>query len=147
MLRFMKKKNKSCKQAEALVQRHLLPRWGSLQAAAITRSDVKAVISSIARPVLANQVLAACSAVFSWAVREELLKVNPCVGVERKVPPFWAAFDQAGLLASVALKVILLTGQRPRRSHQAATSAATITVVLAHVVTATVPCTKRNGWE
>jgi len=66
----MKKKNKSCKQAEALVQRHLLPRWGSLQAAAITRSDVKAVISSIARPVLANQVLAACSAVFSWAVRE-----------------------------------------------------------------------------
>jgi len=147
MLRFMKKKNKSCKQAEALVQRHLRPRWGSLQAAAITRSDVKAVISSLARPVLANQVLAACSAVFSWAVREELLKVNPCVGVERKVPLFWAAFDQAGLLASVALKVILLTGQRPRPSHQAATSAATITVVLAHVVTATVPCTKRNGWE
>src|SRR5450759_3617008 len=37
------KKNKSWKQADALVKRHLLPRWSKLQPADIARSDVKAM--------------------------------------------------------------------------------------------------------
>jgi integrase len=42
---------------------------------------------------------------------------------DSEVPKFWAAFDSAGLVRSSALKVILLTGQRPgevshmRREH------------------------------
>ncbi len=35
-----KKHNKSWQQAERLVARHLLPRWGKLKASAITRADV-----------------------------------------------------------------------------------------------------------
>jgi integrase len=121
-----KKKNKSWQQADALVKRHLLPRWSKLQPANITRSDVKAMMARIKAPILANQVLAAASAIFSWAIREELVKLNPCVGVERnqttarerilsdgELPKFWAAFDDAGLVESAALKMILLTGQRP----------------------------------
>ena len=92
-------------------------------------------MARITKPVLANQIIAAASAIFSWAIREELLTTNPCRSIERnetksrervltdtEVPQFWALFDQAGV-AGRALKVILLSGQRPgevasmRREH------------------------------
>jgi hypothetical protein len=131
-----KKRNKSWRQGETLVSRYATPRWGRLQTSTITRADVKALMARIDAPVLANQVLAAVSAVFTWAVREDILLTNPCKLVARnpvrsrervladsEVPKFWAAFDDAGLIAGTALKVILLTGQRPgevshmRREH------------------------------
>jgi integrase len=131
-----KKKNRSWLQANKLVRRFLLPRWGKLQAADIARPDVKAIITRIESPTVANQTLAAASAIFSWAIREDLLKINPCAKVERndtkarervlsdsEIPKFWQAFDDAGLVRSTALKMILLTGQRPgevanmRREH------------------------------
>src|ERR1019366_1291157 len=133
---YAKRKNKSWKQADALVRRHLIPRWGKLQAADVSRSDVKAMMARINAPVVANQVLAAASAIFAWAIREEIVKTNPCQLVERndtksrervlsdsEIPKFWVAFDSAGLVQSTALKMILLTGQRPgevahmRREH------------------------------
>jgi integrase len=135
-LEYAKKKNKSWPQAAKLVQRFLIPRWGKLQAADIARSDVKTLMASIDAPIVANQTLAAASAIFAWAIREDLLKVNPCHKVERnetkarervlsdsEIPIFWQAFDDAGLVESTALKMVLLTGQRPgevahmRREH------------------------------
>jgi integrase len=123
---YAKRKNKSWKQADALVRRLLIPPWGKLQAADVGRSDVKAIMSRIDAPVVANQTLAAASAIFAWAVREEMVKTNPCALVERnetksrervlsdsEIPKFWKAFDSAGLVRSTALKMILLTGQRP----------------------------------
>ena len=93
-------------------------------------------MASIEAPIVANQTLAAVSAVFTWATKEELVAGNPCRGVDRnatksrervladsEVPRFWAAFDDAGLVAGSALKAILLMGQRPgevahmRREH------------------------------
>jgi integrase len=124
---YARKHNRSWAQADALVRRHLLPRWGSLPAPSITRSDVKAMMAHIEGPVVANQTLAAASAIFSWAMREEVggVKVNPCSHVQpnevrsrervlstSELPLFWAAFDAAGL-AGTALKLILLLGQRP----------------------------------
>jgi integrase len=135
---YAKKQNKSWDQAAYLVDHHLLPRWGKLFAAGVTRQDVKALLARINSPSLQNQVLASASAIFSWAIKEEIggIVVNPCRGVERpktrsrervlsegEVPRFWAAFDDAGLVVGTALKVLLLTGQRPgevacmRREH------------------------------
>jgi integrase len=133
---YAKKNNKSWEQADALIRRYVLPRWGKLQAASITRADVRTMMGRIEAPVLANQVLAAASAAFSWAVKQEILASNPCRGVDRnetksrervltdsEVPKFWEAFDDAGLVTSSALKTVLLTGQRPgevahmRREH------------------------------
>src|SRR5262249_27371351 len=133
---YAKKRNKSWKQADYLVRRHLLPMWGKLSAKAIARSDVRAVIGKITAPVVANQVLAAASAIFSWAIKQELVATNPCSGVERnetksrervlqaaELPQFWSAFADIGLVHGAALKVLLLTGQRPgevaamRREH------------------------------
>src|SRR5262249_51266000 len=76
--------------------------------------------------IIANQTLAAASAIFSWAIKQEIVTVNPCRGVERnetksrervlsdtEIPLFWSAFDDTGLVRSSALKVLLLSGQRP----------------------------------
>jgi integrase len=131
-----KKHNKSWRQADALVRRFALPRWGKLQAASITRGDVKTMMAGIEAPIVANQTLAAISAVFSWAAKEEIVDANPCKLVARnevrsrdrvlaasELPKVWTAFANAGPVVGGALKVILLTGQRPgevahmRREH------------------------------
>src|SRR6516225_7029023 len=122
---YAKRRNKSWRQGDKLVRRYLLPSWAKLEAKSITRSEVRLAIGRIAAPVLANQVLAAASAIFSWAVKQEVIAVNPCRGVERnetasrervladsELRLFWEAFGRAGR-AGTALKLILLTGQRP----------------------------------
>ena len=135
---YAKKRNKSWEQAAYLVDHYMLPRWRKLPATDVMRQDVKALLRRINSPSLQIQVLASASAIFSWAIKEEIsgIVVNPCRGIERpktrsrervlsegEVPRFWAAFDDAGLVASSALKTILLTGQRPgevahmRREH------------------------------
>jgi integrase len=113
------RRNKSWKQAERLVAKHLLPRWDKLDIGGIRRADVKATISAIAAPVLANQVLLAASAIFTWAVGQEIIAANPCRGVEKhdvqsrerilsdtELALFWPHL-------SAPLRMILLTGQRP----------------------------------
>ncbi len=125
---YAKKENKSWEQANSLVKKHLIPKWGPLKAAGISRSDVKTRIKGIKAPIVANQVLASASAIFSWAIREEEagVKINPCIGIDRndtsdrervlsdsEIPKFWTTFDSASLMECMALKTILLTGQRP----------------------------------
>jgi integrase len=114
---YAKKHNKSWKQPDALVRRYLLPRWGKL--ANVTRRDVEVMFASIEAPILANQVIAAASAIFNWAVKKAIITINPCVGVDRnktkarervlsdaEVALFWPKLNSA-------LRMILLTGQRP----------------------------------
>jgi integrase len=120
-----KKVNKSWPQAHALITRYVLPHWAKLAATTITRGDVKAMLARIDAPVLANQVLAATSAIFTWAVREELAPANPSklvprnkvssrerVLAESELPRFWEQFSKAGTQGA-ALKAILTLGQRP----------------------------------
>jgi integrase len=114
-----RKRNKSWRQADALVAKYLLPRWAKLDIGSIRRADVKAAIAAIEAPILANQVLAAASPIFSWAMRQEIITANPCSGVEKndtasrervlsdaEIATFWPHL-------SAPLKMILLTGQRP----------------------------------
>jgi integrase len=121
-----KKKNRSWAQADKLVQRFLIPKWGKLDVTTIARADVRQLVGTISAPVVANQTLAAASAVFSWAVKQEIVQLNPCAGIERhethsrerilsdgELKQFWHAVDVTGLTCSYALKTILLTGQRP----------------------------------
>jgi integrase len=120
-----KRKNKSWRQGSTLITRYALPHWADRDASTITRSDVRAMLAPITAPIMANQVLASTSAIFTWAVKQEILTNNPCRGVDRndtasrervlsdaEVPLFWAAFGNAGI-PGLALKVLLLTGQRP----------------------------------
>jgi integrase len=127
-LEHAKKRNRSWRQADWLVRTHLRKRWGKLPAADVSRSDVRSMMTRLeATPVLANQVLAAASAIFSWAVKQEVggITVNPCSGVERnatkdrerklgdtELVKFWMEFGERGARGA-ALRMILLTGARP----------------------------------
>jgi integrase len=133
---YAKKHNKSWQQADALIRRFAIPKWGKLQASSITRGDIKAMMARIAAPVLANNTLAAVSAIFSWGVKEEIVAANPCKLVGRnptrsrervladsEVALIWKAFDDIDPVRAAALKTVLLCGQRPgevsamRREH------------------------------
>jgi integrase len=122
---YAKRKNKSWKQGDNLIRRNVLPHWKDREASTITRADVRAIVGKIDAPKLHNQVVAACSAIFTWAVKQELLTNHPVRGVERhavtsrervlsdaEVPLFWSAFANAGI-PGLALQTLLLTGQRP----------------------------------
>jgi hypothetical protein len=127
---FASKRNKSWRQPDALVRRYILPSWGKLRACDIKRADIAQVLARLGdTPALANQVLAAASVIFSWAIKQEIVTLNPCRLIDRnatksrervlsdsELPRFWSEF-------SPALKLVLLTGQRPgeishmRREH------------------------------
>jgi predicted ATP-grasp superfamily ATP-dependent carboligase len=54
-----------------------------IEHSAITRADVRALMARTTAPILANQLLASASAIFSWAVKQEILTINICHGVDR----------------------------------------------------------------
>src|SRR6516162_4542195 len=74
---YAKRHNKSWKQADALVRRFAIPKWGKLQASSVTRTDIKAMMARITAPVVANQTKAAISKIFSWGIAEEIVTTNP----------------------------------------------------------------------
>jgi hypothetical protein len=63
---YAKKRKKSWRQAEALVNRYLSPKWKGLEASFISRADVKA-LNRIEAPILQNQVVASASAILVGA--------------------------------------------------------------------------------
>ena len=126
-----KRHNKSWAHADFLVRTYLLPHWAKIRAAAIGQNDVRIVFNRLTNagsPALANQVLATASAIFSWAIKDGVgnVTLNPCRDIERnptrarerilsdrELPLFWSVFEEAGLIRSQALRMILVTGQRP----------------------------------
>ena len=127
--RYARKNNKSWKQADALMRTYIRPKLGNRKGRQISRRDLRAIFDNLTesgKEVLANQVLAATSSVFSWAVEHEILEINPCRGIKRnKTKPssrflsndelraVWPLFDTLGLLPMTALKITLLSAQRP----------------------------------
>jgi integrase len=132
-----KRYNKSWQQAERLIRVYVLKRWAKIKADQIGRADVRQLFNSLAdTPNQANKVKDAVSAVFTWAVKQDIVATNPCTGIDNnptedrdrilsdaEVPIFWKACDEIDPVRSRALKVLLLTGQRPgevcrmRREH------------------------------
>lgn len=124
-----KTRQKAWEQGDALRRRYVFPDLGNVPIGDIKRADIRKIFNELtarSRPVLANQVIAACGAVFSWAQKNDILKHNPAQGITRnptksrervlseaEVPLFWRAFDQMGGIAGAVFKLILLTGQRP----------------------------------
>jgi integrase len=116
---YAKKRNRSWAQADGWVRRKVLPRWAKLNIKSITRAEVRTIIAKIDAPIAANQTLAAVSAIFTWAVQQEIIPFNPARGVQRnptqnrervlsdtELPIVWPAL-------SSALRLVLITGQRP----------------------------------
>jgi integrase len=131
------KKNKAWKQPDRLIRRYMLPKLGKVEAASISKADVRSIFDKITAPILANQVLRAISAEFSWAIKQDIIVgANPAKGIERnptterarvltptEVALFWKEWERLDPIKCAALKCLLLLGQRSgevchwRREH------------------------------
>lgn len=127
---------KSWEQSQYKIDKYLLPKWRNRKINTITRDDIEVMFREITKrgsPMAANQALTQAYTLFAWAITKRMgdLKENPAFGIKsnktrnrgrflstEEVPRFWDAFDECGLLPSNALKVILLTGQRPGEVRQ-----------------------------
>jgi integrase len=118
------KHNKSWDQGKFLVEKYILPSLGTRPVKDVTRAQVRAAVGGV-KPILANAILAATSAVFTWAAKQDLVTVNPCKGIDRnptrsrsrilsdsEVPLLFNALDDSNV-AHCALKMVWLTAQRP----------------------------------
>ena len=121
--------NKSWKQGAALMEKYVLPprKLGNKKLVDITRTDMWGIFDGLCKHrTLANAVINAASAVFTWAVKRGYIDRNPCHGIERhklkaasrflsndEIRLVWPLFEELGLYPGAVLKLILLTAQRP----------------------------------
>jgi integrase len=115
---YAKRENKAWAQPDYLVRKHLLPRWGKLNAKAITRPDARAALGKISSDSVRRQTHAAGSKVFAWGMKEEIVTQNPFAGIERtetNARERSCSNEEIKLLwphLTDPLRVMMLTGQR-----------------------------------
>jgi integrase len=129
--KFAKKHNRGWKEIERALNAEILPRWGKRKITDIKRRDLVVLLDEIEEraPIMANRTLAYTRKMFSYAVKRDVLEANPFMGMEAPAPAkvrernlsfdeikaLWENLDTARISDSIrrALKLILVTGQRP----------------------------------
>ncbi|QSV45015.1 tyrosine-type recombinase/integrase [Geobacter benzoatilyticus] len=132
--RHAKKFKRSWQEDERLLNREVIPSWGQLKAADITKRDVTLLLESIVdrgSPAMSNQVLKIVRKMFNFAIERDILQNTPCLGVkalapnnsrertltESEIKTLWSSLDSPKVAMSNelrrALKLILVTAQRP----------------------------------
>jgi integrase len=131
LARYARAHKRSWKQDELLLAAHVRPAWGTRMAGKITRADAAALLDDLAAraPTSANRTHSILSKAFNWAVETGLVEANPVAQLKKRgketpkdrtlspaeIRCLWGALDDSGVHPSVAgaLRVLLLTGQRP----------------------------------
>lgn len=127
---YAKVHNRSWKQADNLIRRYFYPALAQRRVTEITRGDIRTIhrqLTNAGKGSLANQAIIAASAVFNWAIGEEVVDLagNPAKGIRMNPGPkegraytddemaaLWAAFEKADHMSEAVLKLMALTGQR-----------------------------------
>src|SRR5208283_3076541 len=127
-----KKKPGSAYEDERIINRELLPNWGSRKAHEITRKDVIELVNGIAMrsekpaPVQANRTLALISTIFNFGVDNEIVDSNPAARVrkpgaehqrdrvltEDEIRCVWNALEAEPSKTRAIFRLALLTAQR-----------------------------------
>jgi len=124
----------TARKVRAMLKRHLLAEMGQRKITAVRRADVIELVERIAskHPREAGKVLAYVKQVFEFAEDREIIENNP-VGTlkaskigsgltarkrarvlsDAEIKALWNHADTCGPSAALALRLILLTGQRP----------------------------------
>ena len=128
-------RKKSGNQTRALLEKNAVPSWGKRKVADIKRRDIVLLLDKIQErgaPIVRNRVHGALSRLFNFAAERGVIEDSPCTRI-RKVPEkgrsrvldddeikaVWKALDLENKavdmyrVSKLALKMILLTGQRP----------------------------------
>ena len=125
---------KSGKEQKRLIIKDALPEWGNRKAASITRRDAVLLVDDVRKraPITANRLQGVLVRMFNFAAERGILEHSPLAGMRKKPEQarqrvlsdeelrlLWAALDLDNMtmdiyrLSKLALKIILLTGQRP----------------------------------
>jgi integrase len=124
-----KVKKRSWKADRNILQKDLIPRFGTRKAADITRREIRQMLAEIAdrgAPIQANRTLEITRKLFNWAIGEELVEDNPCdhIGKPSKenertrvlntdeIRTLWSALDARPPLFAAAYRLKLATAQR-----------------------------------
>ena len=130
--RYSQRVKTSWREDARYLRANVLPAWGTRNAASIKRQDVTRLLFDVAAhaPVAANRLRAMLSKLFGWATDSGLLDENPMLGVKKphregrgktrilsdpEIRVIWRTLEAADIALGTiaALKVLLLTGQRP----------------------------------
>lgn len=134
--RYARVQKKTWRDDVRLLEREILPAWGSRKAQSITRADVLALLDRIVErgaPIQANRILALVRKMFNWAISRDLVVHNPCLQIkapgkehqrdrvlnEEEIRAIWMACmqtDDTSLGALIQLQ--LLTAQRGSEVRQ-----------------------------
>jgi integrase len=126
-----KVEKKSWAEDKRCLEKEVVPIWGKRKAKDIRKRDVIALLDSIKEraPVMANNTFEKIRKMFNFAMEKDILEVTPCLGVKKptktepkdrvlfndEIHQFWYGLDNAAMTDDIrrALKIILVTGQRP----------------------------------
>ncbi len=133
-----KKKKRSWREDQRMLNVYVLPKWKKLKVGEITRRDLVLLLDDIDAPVQANRVLALVRKMFNFAVDRGILEATPFTRMKlpheekervRTLPPdeikaFWNGLDKANIKerTQLALKLLLVTAQRSTEVSGAARS-------------------------
>ena len=127
----VKKKERSWKEDERLLNKDILPEFGRKKAKDIRRRDIVLLLDAIVKrgaTITANRVLAVTRKMFNFAVGRDIIDASPCVQIpapskenrrerylsEDEIKVFWGKLDDTKMSQEIrlALKFLLITGQR-----------------------------------
>jgi integrase len=120
--------NKSWREIKRLINKEVLPAWGSRRLPQIHRRDVLSLLERIEQrgsPFTANRVFTVVRKLFNWAVQKALLSDSPCKGLEKPVTEIsrdrilsdaelrwlWQACPDLGVTGGF-VRMLMITGQR-----------------------------------
>lgn len=116
-------------EAEALLQNHVVARWGDRRMGEITRKDAIALTDALTDAgmgVGANRVFSAARALFNWALEREVIETTPFLRLkpplaeasrervlsDAEVRLVWLAAERIGYPFGTLVQLLLLTAQR-----------------------------------
>lgn len=132
--RHAKRFKRSWAKDEQILNREVIPAWGTRKAADILKRDVIHLCEGIVdrgAPGMANNTFQIIRKMFNWAVEKDILQHTPCTGIKLPAPKLsrdrylsddeiralWENLDRTDLNMSDdirrALKLIVITAQRP----------------------------------
>lgn len=127
--RYAKPKNRSWKQMQRRLAKHVTPHWGTRDITTIGRADVAELLDGIVdqgHGRLANMVHALVRKLFAWAMERDIVDRNPAAGFRPPAPNVsrdrvlsddelrlaWLAADKMGAPFGGFVQMLILTLQR-----------------------------------
>jgi integrase len=126
--RHLKRNTRRWRDAEQMLARDVLPKWGRHPAKDIRRRDVLDLTDAIVdrSPVSANRALSLIRRMYNWGVERGIVEMNPAAGIkpphrehprdrvlsDDEIRALWSACEVMGYPFGTIQKLLLLTAQR-----------------------------------